>query len=605
MENTQIDLAREAENLLCRRDRKRWIEKHFFIKDKGGQLRPFKDPQNPGSGLKPPQLKLLALLEWCRKNGLPARVIVLKARKTGISSVTEADMTCEVLSKGIDAIVIAHDDKTARYIYGMTERFLRNYDLPLPEFRRASKKELQFKDQEGLILVETANNVQAGTGTTPQYIHGSEVAKWQKGSETAVALFQSIGSLPDTTVVLESTAYGYDSLFEPMWRNAEKYCSIRWTVNDSGEWIPEVNIINRDLWNGYLPLFIAWFDDLEILNEPSARFLSVDEKKQFEGTLDSYEKSLLKRFPSLTLEHLRWRRYTMAEKCQGDLKKFQQEYPSTPQEAFITTGRPRFDHGILGLMPIEEGVRGFLVRDDEWFSTKIKFRRDPSGLLKVFREPVISHRYVIGVDIAEGKIREGNLDPDGTVAIVLDLDDMGAQVATLAGQISEEMLVEPLILLGYWYNTALIVPERVGYGQHVAIELVKTYPNEKIYKRSSLRRGKIGITGDVGFRTTSTSKYELISGLAQALVDEAVTIRDSDTLREFKSFMWTEGGRVEAARGSHDDHVMAFALAVRGMKEYPENYSRVLGFNIKDSSVLKLYNQKQPAKGPEPLIDGY
>jgi hypothetical protein len=46
---------------------------------------------------------------------------------------------------------------------------------------------------------------------------------------------------------------------------------------------------------------------------------------------------------ALTWEQLNWRRYTVANKCQGDEELFMQEYPSTPEEAFISSGRPKFN----------------------------------------------------------------------------------------------------------------------------------------------------------------------------------------------------------------------------------------------------------------------
>ena len=77
--SSKSELLKAAEENLCRADWHRWLTKHFIIKDKSGNVRPM-------SPLKQSQLKLLKLYEWCREQNQPVRIIVLKERKTGIST---------------------------------------------------------------------------------------------------------------------------------------------------------------------------------------------------------------------------------------------------------------------------------------------------------------------------------------------------------------------------------------------------------------------------------------------------------------------------------------------------------------------------------------
>ena len=44
----------------------------------------------------------------------------------------------------------------------------------------------------------------------------------------------------------------------------------------------------------------------------------------------------------LTIYQMNWRRHTLMNKCGGDEDKFKQEYPLTPDEAFITSGKRVF-----------------------------------------------------------------------------------------------------------------------------------------------------------------------------------------------------------------------------------------------------------------------
>lgn len=563
---SEKDFLLAAEIELCLQDKTHHIANHLTIKAKDGWFGKFKDHPKY-RGLKPPQLKLAALLKYCRDRSLPARIIILKGRKTGVSTYVEADLYTEVIINGISGIVIAHDDFTAREIFSITETFHEHYDLPKPETKRMNAKRIEFEDAPGKIVVETANNVKAGTGLTPQYIHCSEVAKWARGSETAVSLFQAVADVPGTTVILESTAYGYDSLFQPMWEAAEQGCRVEWLPDGT----PKVEVIDSHAWNGYIPFFIAWFDDPDSWLE----FAGPQDRERLMNTLTEKEKILIDRF-DLKPEQINWYRYILKAKCQNDEQIRNQEYPATPLEAFVFSGRPRFDHDALNEMPVEAGAVGELYREESW-AGRIKFRRDPQGFLTVFRQPVPGHRYVIGVDVAEGILVEGNKTLqerlDASVAIVLDLDAMNEQVATLCGRIPEEYLVDPLLLLGEWYNWAYIVPEKTGYGQHVVIRLTKEYPADRLWHRMDFVRG--ARRKDIGFKTHVGNRNILIGDLALALHDRGVLLHDRRTVDECKKFIYTAPrGRVEAAPGAHDDHVFALALALEGAKHYPEKLSR-------------------------------
>jgi len=565
-----------------------YLEKNFKIKDKDGNLR-FMSP------LKTPQVKLLKLYQWCKDNDLPTRIIVLKARKTGISTLIEAVMLKETLERGIDSIVIAHDKSTAEYIFGITHRFWNNYPLSKPEAGVPSKHRLKFKDQEGLMVVETAGNAQAGTGMTPQFIHGSEVAKWEKGTETAVALFQSIGESRETSVIMESTAQGFDGLFYPYWDNAEKYCRLRWS-NKEGEPAPDIEILDYENWNGYIPFFISWFEDPEYV----MNFRNPEQRSHFSTTLDDYEKELVKRY-QLSYEQLLWRRWTLKNKCQNDIKIFRQEYPSTPEEAFVTTGRPYLDHDKLDLMPLEDGRQGYLYQIERWEKT-IKFEESKGDFLTIYRDPEPTHRYVIGIDVAEGTLDlDKSKDPDQSVAIVLDLDNGGEQVAVIKGYIGEEELAERIAMLGQYYNVAYIVPEVMGYGQHVAIYLGKKYPREMLYHRTDFLSDRPKRSRQVGWRTTISTRPIMLGDMKQGVADRAIIVHDRDTLKELKRLEWTNKGRIEAGSG-HDDHCFALALAIQGLKSYPINIHQQGHYGGRQhlpEHLRKLYDSRRSSNDAE------
>ena len=144
------------------------------------------------------------------------------------------------------------------------------------------------------------------------------------------SLLQTIPNEPNTNVFIESTANGVGGWFYDFWKAAER-----------GE-------------NEYIPLFFAWFDE-PTYTKP---FDTEEEKRQFieEVNMVTYDKEgneihteeyeLMKEF-NLTYEQLNWRRFAIANYCFGDIDMFHQEYPSTPEEAFIASGRPKFNIGAL------------------------------------------------------------------------------------------------------------------------------------------------------------------------------------------------------------------------------------------------------------------
>ena len=51
----------------------------------------------------------------------------------------------------------------------------------------------------------------------------------------------------------------------------------------------------------------------------------------------------------VSIDQLAWRRFKIADKeIGGDINRFNQEYPSRPEVAFLASGRPVFDTEIVG-----------------------------------------------------------------------------------------------------------------------------------------------------------------------------------------------------------------------------------------------------------------
>jgi hypothetical protein len=311
-------------------------------------------------------------------------------------------------------------------------------------------------------------------------------------------------------------------------------------------------------------VFFAWWEHPEYRRTPR-------DPEKFERSMTDEEREIQLRY-GLSLEQMYWRRWAIENKCEGSLDRFHQEYPANPEEAFLTSGRPRFDLKTVERQPvIRDPISGTIERDHSGVKKILRFeaREDGRGLVRVWKRPVPGHVYIIGADPAHGidaGEELGKSDPDYSVACVLDRDS-GEQVAVSRARIHPAEFGELVALLGEWYNWAFLVPEANPIGVALIEAIIRQeYPIERIYRRDR-------IPGDprppqyskLGFLTTVTTKPQLISGLDRALREGAIIVRDPLTVQELRTFVYDAKGKMQAQQGCHDDCVIALALAVAGL----------------------------------------
>lgn len=320
---------------------KNYIQTLLWIKTKTGLVQRFKfnEVQN----------KVYEKIQYLRKLGKPIRIIILKARQTGISTLTEALIFFfTVTVKNISSLIIAHDKESTNHLFRMSKMFydrLPNLVQIKPMKKTSNRIELCFDNPSektkyrnpglnSLIRVDTANNMQAGRAFTIQNLHGSELAFWERPEEVMTGLMQSVPDEPNTMIIIESTANGVGNYFHNMWLDAE-----------SGN-------------NDFIPIFIAWWELDSYRMIPPRDFKPYDYEHEIYGN----EIKLSEIF-ELDNQQLYWRRYTIKNKCNNDINVFKQEYPATPNEAFLTSGRRIFDIGLINeyYQYVKDSKRGELI----------------------------------------------------------------------------------------------------------------------------------------------------------------------------------------------------------------------------------------------------
>ena len=414
-----------------------YCSKFLKIKTKSGELKNFV--------FNSAQKKVDKIITDLQKKGKPVKLILLKARQLGMSTYVGGKKFHRTATRPfVNSMIIAHEDKATQNLFNMHKLF---YD-ELPERIRPMKKysngtELVFenptsdpdekKRNPGLrskITVATAKNVRTARSQTIHYLHCSEVAFWEDPDTLMLGLLQCVPDTPNTMIVIESTANGVGNWFHRMWQAAEK-----------GE-------------NDFVPIFLGWYEDPEYtrpFDTPEQKEAFIKEvnavfKDSKGNEVHTPEWELMQRY-NLTYEQLNWRRYTIKNKCNGDEELFCQEYPSNPNEAFIASGRPRFNTSVLKqyARQTKPGERGYL----EEKNGIIRFIPDPKGYLEVWEKPVQDKSYCIGADVAEGLI-----NGDYSAACVGG-DDLKI-ICSWHGHIDPDLFGYELYKLGTWYNQAYI-----------------------------------------------------------------------------------------------------------------------------------------------------
>lgn len=516
---------------------KKYIESYVKIRDKNSNVVPLI--------LNKPQQRLYDVIRMQKSQNKPVRVIILKARQMGFSTVTGGIMlSLTTTHKNKQAAIVAHQEDSTTNLFNMYKLMYENLPVALKPTQKASNaKELVFNNKSNTGLNSRIRCMTAGTGGvgrsfTINYLHISELAFW-KGDvkETMLGLMQAVPNTPDSMVIIESTANGYEEYQE------------RWEAAVKGE-------------SDFYPLFVGW-NELDEYSMPYSGFELTEEEKALQTEYH------------VSLDQLEWRRWCIKNNCGGDTSLFKQEYPICPEEAFLTTGNCVFDQEkIMARLaqipePLKTGYFSYDYDDTKEGKEKLTsptFDLTMRGYIKIYKEPVADHTYTLSGDTA------GDTQGDYFAAHVID-NTTCEQVAVYHNMTDETLFARQMICLGYYYNTALIAIE-ANFSTYPIKEIVRLgYPNIYVRDREDDYRG--GIYSAYGFKTTQITRPLLISSLVDIVRDHTSCINDRDTLHECLTFIVNEYGRKEAMQGKHDDLVMSLGIGyyVRNLHYFQVAYS--------------------------------
>jgi hypothetical protein len=513
----------------------------------------------------PIQMMIYNEIQRKRREGKPIRLLILKGRQVGTSTLVAAyQFTKSILHPLTNCLVVAHDKPASQNLYNMSTFFYDNLHpsvRPMRRYYNANKLVFENPDeknrhtQPGLgsrIIVDTASKINIGRSFTFQSVHMSEFAFWKDPGETYDAIMSAVPPEPETFVAVESTPNGAGGDFYELWRDA--------TLNrDESSWIPV-----------FAPF---WLDPTYTIN------LSDKKAREIMHTLDMDEERYVNRF-KLTPGQIAWRRWAIQERCRGSVEKFNQEYAPTAEECFLIQGSSVFAKEALSyyMKMTRPGKRGRL-KD---LGTKVVFNEDGTGPLTIWEAPKPGAQYSIGVDSAWGLE-----DRDYSAMCVLKAAKKPVQVAEFHARIAPPVFAEQAMLLGKFYNTALLMPETTGMGSSLIFNLREDYPRLGMWERlqTSGRKQSDSVGWDMNRRSKSVLRGEMTSRVYERMV----TINSEHLVREMSTYVYKKDlDTMEAGPGSNDDLVIAFGLALMGLKQIPLSNLDIT-FAPEDSPITNIW----------------
>lgn len=268
---------------------------------------------------------------------------------------------------------------------------------------------------------------------------------------------------------------------------------------------------------------------------------------------------------------------------------FRNQYPKNDAEAFLVSGRTAFSKTSIQLLvkdefdperfykPEHRRLTASVAQSEssDNFIPELVFDRD--GIVELWKEPEKGKTYVIGVDIAEGKLvnvsAQNSEKGDFSSVTVVCIEDVEYVARIKTRHLDPNELAREVAKIGRAYNTGLIIPEmNGGYGFAFLKTLLALYDN--IYYRETVTdKIKQSITKEFGFLSTQKTRGLWINALSILIKDSplpnkekmypavpSLILHGSDTVMELSKFIINKKGKMEAASGEHDDEVVSLGL---------------------------------------------
>jgi len=438
---------------------------------------------------------------------------------------------------GALARCIAQNAEVAAANFAMACSFREDCRDLYPGAPKPTKKTLIWPHSDGpdsQFTHHTAATVHGQRGLTSSFLHLTEAAFYPY-SGAFTSLMNTVSKDRNNIVIVETTANGLEGPGEAYYQ--------AWEAAIAGD-------------NEFLGIFLPWWDD------PAYQ---MPEEFALDAPRDEYEKFLMNdvkhwkngKKVEITKSQIAWFRETLSTKCEGIIEKWRQEYPSTPEEAFVATGNPAFTIEEMqfannAIVKIPWQGRCVLTTDQKHG----QLQKGTDGPLVVYETPQKGHHYFAGVDSARGE--ESTMAPGDYAGIVVWNAETGDLAARYMSRVSPEELAPVAAALGYYFNSAMLNVElnNIGYVTMKALRDTYYYPNQYLWKGRDDRADRSKHGSAYGFETSDRYRKMMFSLFRTALHEKRVVPKDKIFVEQMKKAKLEMNWRWTVAVG-HDDILMA------------------------------------------------
>lgn len=490
--------------------------------------------------------------------------VCLKARQLGISTIGLAiDVFWLSVHEKIQGAIVTDTDSNREKFRVLLEHYIASLPAGLRVgIKRHNKTLLELTNGsilDYLVAGTKRTNVALGQSRALNFLHATEMSSW--GSDEGLASLRAslAQKHPHRLYIWESTAKGFN-MFKDMYDQAE-----------------EDEISQK-------AFFIGWWmkeDYCFAVGSPEYRMY-------WDGKMSDEEIALCrevkKRFGfDIQPGQIAWHRwYATTQVTDPDLMN--QNYPWTPEQAFILTGTSffplrRISDNIKFIAEERAPLKGYRYHlGQDFLATQIeRVNRTDEAELRVWEEPTNDGVYAMGVDLAYGR---SDTNDNHCIQVLRCYADKVIQVAEYTTSIPDTYQVTWVMAhIAGAYKQCTINCELQGPGKAIMDELrhlkqlldfgylkpqAHNLGMQEIFDcvRWYLYHRPDSMTGNYvyNFVTNFSTKPTMMNQLRDNYTLGMLRVRSIPLLREMESVR-QEGSEICAIRGKRDDRVFAIGLA--------------------------------------------
>ena len=457
----------------------------------------------------PEQLRLADMLQS------NSRVIILKARQIGASTVVRAYFTWKALmsTEPTHSGIMSLSHESAQYLHSLDKGFIDCLPSSLGrKLDSSTARTIRFKDTGAQLRSFTAGMKGGGTRSFALTdLHLSEFAHYDDQDEVLSNAVSTVGA--GGQIVIETTANG----------PGDKYHQL--CLADTPDWAL---------------FFSPWFKHAAY--SKTSRFGDGNV-----GHMTADERKLMTKL-GLTRDQMYWRR-TMIHSMGPD--KFMQEYPSTPQEAFIATAKAWLQPSHLADIEVRKGggKEICLVAPDEMDA-------DP---------------LVLGIDVA------GGTSGDFTAVTAVSVSTGQPVWHWHCNDESPGRFTERILKWCEKWDVKSILVESNAHGAVVLSRLRDLGIDENLLWKDETGKD---------WTTNKWTKIRALEELKTKLEDGTITVMAEPLYKELQQ-LDNSGATPRAPKGCHDDLVIATALAYIALLTVPSMALRETREKLMDSWIKR------------------